>query len=45
VGLDDNLIAEGQFKANKFEGYGRAISQNGDYYQGEFNNSLPYGLG
>jgi hypothetical protein len=45
VGLEDNMIAEGQFKANKFHGIGRVISQNGDHYEGEFNNNLPYGEG
>ena len=34
-----NTLAEGQFKNNCLNGYGRMIYGNGSYYQGQFLNN------
>ena len=42
---DGRLKYEGDFVNNKFEGYGKYIFDNGDYYVGEFLNDLQHGKG
>ena len=41
----NNGIYEGEMKNNKFEGYGKYIWENGEYYIGQFVNNLRHGKG
>lgn len=40
-----NLIYEGQYKNNRWEGYGRRIFVEGYYYVGMFSDGRPCGYG
>ena len=42
---DDNIKYEGDFIKDKFEGYGKYIFKNGNYYIGQWLNGLMNGEG
>jgi hypothetical protein len=41
----DGTIIEGRYEHGKFNGFGRIIHSNGDYYIGNFVNNLAEGNG
>ena len=42
---NSNIIYEGDFVNDKYEGYGKLIYENGSYYIGSFKNGIPHGEG
>ena len=42
---NSNIIYEGDFVDDKYEGYGKLIYENGSYYIGSFKNGIPHGEG
>ena len=40
-----NVKYEGDFVNGKFDGYGKFYEKNGEYYIGQFKNSLRHGKG
>ena len=42
---NSNIIYEGDFVNDKYEGYGKLIYENGSYYIGSFKNGIPNGEG
>ena len=42
---NEDIKYEGDFINNKYEGNGKYIHENGNYYIGEFKNGLRHGKG